>query len=115
MIHLLHKKNPSLCLFSKLSFVGKKHTAVLGTGIWLIECQKLCDIFGGEDAFGDEDTAEIHLEYATDKHGEVEVGYYGEQGSVTIVDMNGAMKLIKPNNQQRINLADVRRNVSTLR
>ena len=87
----------------------------MGTGIWLIECQKLCDIFGGEDAFGDEDTAEIHLEYATDKHGEVEVGYYGEQGSVTIVDMNGAMKLIKPNNQQRINLADVRRNVSTLR
>ena len=51
------------------------------------------------------------MEYATDKHGEVEVSCHGDGGSVTVVDMKGAMKIIRPNNQQKINLADVHRNV----
>ena len=41
----------------------------------------------------------------------VEVGYHGDGESVTVLDMIGAMKVIRPNNEQKINLADVHRNV----
>ena len=52
------------------------------------------------------------MEYARDKHGTVDVAYLGQEGSVTVVDTKGAMKVIKPDNQQSIDLTDVCRNVS---